>query len=828
MATKTQIGAVIGIDGAKEYKNQLKLLVQYTKEWKSETEKLTSSFDKNFKSLKDVNKQRESMERELKSLNNVLALQKQRWGELATTMLNAPTDKEQLEFSKLRTEINNTEIAINNLNREIKELPADTFRDKIKLIRENLSKTTEPLIEDGKALKEIGTTMTKYVTLPLVAGATLSVKAAVDWESALNGVRKTTDMTADEMSLLETELKRQALTTTYSSTELANLAQIAGQLGVRGVDDISKFVQVVSDLGISTDMTAEEAATDLARIFNITEGGNLDSLEKIGSVIVHLGNNLATTEPEITAMANRMASAASIVGFTTSEIFALSGALTSVGITAEAGGSTVGQVLTNIDKQFAQFTKDGTGNLEKIAEISGMSADQFASTWKNEPVKAFEAFINGLAALDDESENINVVLDELDMAGIRQSNMLKALAQAQAEGTDTTKLFTEALRLADEAYVGVNENGEEFNALEKEASVRRSESATSFANLTEALTQLGQAIGEVILPVIIPFIKSLTDFITKLSQLPEPVRKVIVVVAGLLAALGPVLAIAGQIMIVLGTLKVAAATLGVAVGALTAPIALVVAGIVGFIAFCALLIAKWDEIKAAFELGGMLIQEVGRKIGEFFSQIVENVKSFIGMAIDFVLTGLLNLVERIVAGFLLFVGSTLPNFVNGVVNGFKNMVSNIKNTISNTVQNIKDTFSNLISSAWNWGSDLIGNIVSGIQSRFHSLLSSVKNIANTIWSYLHFSEPEVGALSDFNSWMPDMMKGLAKGIDDNIYLVDNAISRVADSLASPNQVNYGGVVINLNVPQGANGQQIVDEIENELASRTIRRRAVFG
>ena len=73
-----------------------------------------------------------------------------------------------------------------------------------------------------------------------------------------------------------------------------------------------------------------------------------------------------------------------------------------------------------------------------------------------------------------------------------------------------------------------------------------------------------------------------------------------------------------------------------------------------------------------------------------------------------------------------------------------------------------------------------------------------------------------------------MMKGLAEGIEDNLYLVDHAISDVASTLSGGTNVNYGGVVINLNVPQGANGQQILNEIETELANRTIRRRAVFG
>ena len=127
MATKQQIGVVVSASGAKEYERQLKLLTQYTKEWKSETDKLTSSFDKNEKSMANVAKERDALEKEIDSLNKVLKLQQDRWGELATTMNGMPTDKQQLEFSKLRTSINETQIKINDLKNRIKELPTDSF-----------------------------------------------------------------------------------------------------------------------------------------------------------------------------------------------------------------------------------------------------------------------------------------------------------------------------------------------------------------------------------------------------------------------------------------------------------------------------------------------------------------------------------------------------------------------------------------------------------------------------------------------------------------------------------------------------------------------------
>lgn len=841
---KTQIGAVIGIEGAKQYINDLKNLAQYTKEWKSETDMLTSSFDKNFKSMKNVNDERDALQRQINSLTRELDREQKEWDDYITNM-NAfsNTDKQQVGMSELRTKINETQVELNNLNNRMKELPVDNFTGNLKLIKENIEKSDTAMKFWGDTLSDIGGKMSLAFTLPIVGGFTASVKAATDWESAINGVRKTTDMSETELDALGTQLKSMALETTYSSTELANLAQIAGQLGVRGTEDLTKFVGVVSDLGISTDLSAEDAATALARIFNITEGGNLDNLEKIGDVIVHLGNNMATTEPEIVAMANRMASAGKAAGLSTQDIFALSGALTSVGITAEAGGSTVGQVLSKIEKDFAEWTATGEGDLVRIAELSGMSAQDFANAWKDEPIKAFEAFVTGLGNMDEDSENLVLVLDELGMAGIRESNMLKALAAAQEEGIDTTQLFSKALELTSEAYKGVNADGEEFNALQQEADVRKGETATAFSNLAEAVTQLGQAMGESLLPVVTPVVNALTGFFESLSKMDESTKTFVITILGLVASIGPVLAIVGKGLQLFNGLSIAAQTLNITTGALAltmgkwvligAAVVVAIGAIVAIIQWCRehseLLMGIWDNLKTWAEEKWNAITNVINAFGEAFQTLWELVSGLFGLAKEFIGNWLSEQYQKF--------QNWVENLRNRVDNGFRNMVQGVKNKFTdmrNAVENIRNqidsTFRNLVSSAMSWGRDLIGNMISGIKSKISSLINSVKNVASTIWSYLHFSEPEKGALKDFHTWMPDMMQGMAQGIYDNMYLVDRAAATVADSLGMGGNTsyNYGGVVINLNVPQGTNGYQLVDQIEDALAQRTVRRRAVFG
>jgi len=792
MASLTQIGAVIGISGSKQYMNDLKKLTQYTKEFAAENEKLATTFTKGVKTMQTVNQQRKVLQDQIKATTNVLNREKEELEKLNAKKREgaALTQEEANKFSALQTDINKTTAELNRLNNEMDDLPADNFIGKLDLIKQNLANNNSELKQWGDLFKGVGETMTKYVTLPIVAGVTASVKAAADWESAFAGVKKTNDEIVDEngnvtysYTMLEDELKSIGLTTASSLTDIAGVAEVLGQLGF-ATDEIGEATEYVIQLADSTNLAAEEGASYVATILNLMNHGlpiTSEQVNQLGSALVYLGNNYNTTESDIAAMAARLAPAAQQLNFTTADVLALSTALSEAKITAEGGGTAMTQVITNITNQLAAFRTGADSTMERIAEISGMTAEEFADAWETKPIEALDAFITGLSQLDENGEYTSIVFDELGMSGVRQSLSLNALAA-------THEHLSSAIEDSNREY----EKGE---ALSDEASKRYSTLDSQIQQFKNSLAILGDSFGRIILPYITQFVDKITNMIVWFSNLDESTKKIILTIAGIVAAIGPVLAVAGQILTLISSLSVVATTLGVTIGALVAPIGIVVASIAGMIAAGVLLIKHWDDIKATFELLGMIVQEVGRKIGEFLKNLAISI-----------LEGLLSLFENIVAKFLLFTGSTLPNFANS----------------------IKTIFTNLIESAWNWGTDLVNNIIGGIKSKFSALVDSVKNIANTIWSYLHFSEPEVGALSDFNTWMPDMMKGLAKGIDDNIYLVDNAISRVADSLASPNQVNYGGVVINLNVPQGANGQQIVDEIESELASRTIRRRAVFG
>ena len=145
------------------------------------------------------------------------------------------------------------------------------------------------------------------------------------------------DGSAEEMAVLERQLRDMAGYLPATHQEIAAVAEAAGQLGIKR-QDVAAFTRTMIDLGNTTNMSAEEAATSLARLSNIM-GVSASDVDRLGSVIVELGNNSATTEAEIVKMTMRIAGAGNQIGMTTPQVLAWASAMSSVGIEAEMGGS---------------------------------------------------------------------------------------------------------------------------------------------------------------------------------------------------------------------------------------------------------------------------------------------------------------------------------------------------------------------------------------------------------------------------------------------------------------------------------------------------------
>ena len=199
----------------------------------------------------------------------------------------------------------------------------------------------------GQIVSGFGSALTRGVTAPIVAGAGIVLKAAIDYESAFAGVKKTVDETATvSYQKLSDGIRQMAKELPASAVEIANVAEVAGQLGIK-TEDILSFSRTMIDMGESTNLSAEEAATAIAKIANIM-GLTSDEYSRFGAAVVDLGNNFATTEKDIVEMTNRLAAGGKLAGLSTADILGLATAMSSVGIEAEAGGTAMTQTLTAI------------------------------------------------------------------------------------------------------------------------------------------------------------------------------------------------------------------------------------------------------------------------------------------------------------------------------------------------------------------------------------------------------------------------------------------------------------------------------------------------
>lgn len=372
--------------------------------------------------------------------------------------------------------------------------------------------------QNRAAMEKAGNTAVVFGTAT-VAALGASAKAAMDWESAWAGVTKTVDGTPEQMDALEGSLRGLAKTLPSTHAEIAGVAEAAGQLGVAR-EDVVGFTKTMVDLGVSTNLTAEDAATNIAQISNVMgtmarEGSQ--GVSRFGAALVALGNDGASTEAEILAMAQRIAGAAATVGASETDVLALSNTLASMGVKAEQGGGVTTRVLL---KMF-DAVQSGGDKLDAFARTAGVSAQDFAKAYGESPVKALDMVTKGLDRVKGEGGNVVQTMKDMGIKGTEEVQVMLALA---ASGD----LLSDSLKLGSKAW-------DENTALLAEATKRyeTTESKVKIAwnNIKDAAIDA----GAVLLPIIQTVAESVSGLAQGFGDLPEPVQSAITVLGGVVA-----------------------------------------------------------------------------------------------------------------------------------------------------------------------------------------------------------------------------------------------------------------------------------------------------
>ncbi|HEX7099659.1 MAG TPA: phage tail tape measure protein [Acidimicrobiia bacterium] len=334
--------------------------------------------------------------------------------------------------------------------------------------------------------------------------STASGKAAASFEQAFAGVRKTLDVSglsaeeaAAEFDRIAQGLRDMATEVPTSVEELTRVAELAGQLGV-GRDAILDFTRTITEIGVASNLTTEEAATALAQFANIM-GTPETETRRLGDAIINLGNNLATTESSILDFGLRIAGAGEIAGLTEEQVFAIGAAMSSVGVEAEAGGTSVQKVLLGITEAVAT----GNDKLKVFAETAGVSASDFKKMWEEDAAEAFEMFVEGLGAAGTDAFQI---LKDLGLTDQRLTRAFLSLAGAG-------DLLETSFDLAEDST----------GALAREAQTFFDTTSNQWQTFKNTVKDAGITIGNAMLPTIKELVQGARDWVKANGPLIESI-----------------------------------------------------------------------------------------------------------------------------------------------------------------------------------------------------------------------------------------------------------------------------------------------------------------
>lgn len=332
---------------------------------------------------------------------------------------------------------------------------------------------------------------------------------AIDFESAFAGVRKTVDATEGEFAKLRDGLIEMSTEIPIAAKELAKIQTVAGQLGVRGVDNLEKFTKTVAILGETTDIVGETGALQLARFLSIL-GESEDNIDRAAASIVQLGNNFRTQEAEMLDLALNLASFGSQIGLSAHQVLAFATTIKGAGGQAQAASAAFQKVALTMKD--AVIT--GNENLAKFAKVARLSSADFKKAFEVDAGNAINLFLDGLNEIDKAGGSVMSALSDIGLADLRLVRELgKVIKQIDVS--------RKALDSSSEAW-GTNN----AHLLESEERFGTTESKITLAK--NEMDKLSIAMGEVLLPAI----RTVVEWLSWLLEGFEKVAEAAGVISG--------------------------------------------------------------------------------------------------------------------------------------------------------------------------------------------------------------------------------------------------------------------------------------------------------
>lgn len=321
-----------------------------------------------------------------------------------------------------------------------------------------------------------------------------------------------------------------------------------------------------------------------------------------------------------------------------------------------------------------------------------------------------------------------------------------------------------------------------------------------FQTIWGVIKTVFEAIGKII-DKIAPQFANLADQLAngnidtdKWVKVGEAIAKIIAVIVGVVAAVKTVIAV---VRTVTSVVKGVSAVISF----VSSPVGLVILAIMALIAVGILLYKNWDKIKAFAIRIWTAIKDffvnIFTSIGNFFTSIWEGISSFfsgvwngIKETVSGAVSAVWEVISTVFSTIWEFISGVATNIWTSITTAFTNILSGITGTIGNIKDSIVTGFTAAIdwikalpAQAVQWGKDIIDSIVSGIKSAVSKVGEAVSGVASKIKGFLGFSEPDEGPLSDFHTYMPDMIDLMTKGISAGKAKVRDALGALTGDMS---------------------------------------------
>lgn len=732
------IGVRIGVSGADQYKQSLKDITQETKAYAAELSTLGSRLDKNASSY-------EKNVAEAKALGNQIEAQQKKVAKIAEIQKDAASKYDESSY------------AVQRWNEQLTKATAELTALQQKADGINLNKMSLDLQDAGKKLQTIGGKMesvgkelTTKVTLPLVALGTACVKAASDFEENLNKINVAFGNSADEVRAWS-----ETVTDTFGMSQNAALETAAA------------YGAMASGMGISRDVAAEmsmnlaELSADLASYYNKSQDVAMNAL-----------TGVFTGETEALKQFGVMMNQTNLKAF------------------AEGMGKVYDE-CTETEKVLIRYafamekTKDAQGDAARSGDTLNMSLKQMQAALENiavsfgqELIPAITPFLKAitemLKAFNSLPKGIKTVITDIAALAAALGPVIGVIGTVtKTVGALSTKIG--ALIGGGAAAGGAGAAGGGLAAVGAGLSGAFSAIGTAISGALAAITPF--------LPVIAAVVAAVAGIVVAVKnwdKITEAVGKALAKVQEFGAALRdkvanslPVQTLKAEVNKVVDAYKDAG---GGIKGAMSAIKTVVKDG--------------WD---AANKVSGGRLNEVVDTAKDKFNSISGVIGSAMKTASD-TMSKTLGSLQSTFSQITSQLSAKAKDLGSTIASGIKNGLSGIVSAIVSVFESIGNKVMTIARNAMNWGRELAQNLAKGMNSGNDNVKNASNSTANIINAHFHFSEPDVGPLSNFHTWMPDMMHLMAQGIRDNMGLVKSAVDDVANVMYLPAHLDNSAVV----------------------------------